>query len=137
MNKLSGLSREDFIAVVCKMYDVKYEITDKLEKGQLGCSRPWDNLIRISRNCNRFRWPDVVFHEIAHCMNYRNKKYYRFHSRPGNQQDPAYLRRIHLRAEVYTDKVAAKLAKENGYGYIPCYAFTDSWREQIREKYKK
>jgi hypothetical protein len=52
----------------------------------------------------------TTFHEIAHILNYRNHKFFRYHS--GKWLPKSYYRKVALKAERYTDKVAAKLMKK-------------------------
>lgn len=105
---------------LCKLYGVKLE----LHQGQELCNGgaiPLDNLIEMNVRCLRTTKAteelvySILFHEIAHCLNLRNKKYVAFHSIPArgfHNLTRKHLRSIintALKAERYTDKVGKEL----------------------------
>jgi hypothetical protein len=66
----------------------------------------------------------TTFHEIAHILNYRNNKFARYHN--GKWLPRAYYSKVALKAERYTDKVAAKLMKKIHPTVQYDYAYTYS-----------
>jgi hypothetical protein len=63
----------------------------------------------------------LVFHELAHILNRRNRKYFRYHRDFCHKE---VVKKLGLRAERYTDKVAAKEMKKYKFGFrfLPRYA---------------
>lgn len=119
---------------MCKKYDVKLLRFDNLGRNY---SYPYNGSIVVTEP-NKYVTPNLfkslVFHEIAHVLNFRNKKYLNYHKKHCSKK---YLKKFALRAEVYTEKVAQKLAKENGLiEYKVFYQFTKECREYLKEHYE-
>jgi len=53
----------------------------------------------------------AFFHELQHCINYDEKKFFNFHKKPESLDDFKRKLSLTLRAEQYTDRQAAKLQK--------------------------
>ena len=98
---------------VCKQYKVRcYLFFDPEFRG--GMATPNLSQIHVSRNTSGDMFKTVVLHEIAHCLNYRNKKFLIYHTINHKKRTRKYLKKYALRAEVYTEKVAMKLARKHG-----------------------
>lgn len=121
-----------FAKKLCK----KYKVTHRFTKGYgyYAWAIPSKGHIIVPKG-----WPDLlflsgVFHEIAHCLNFRDNKYAKFHREQRNTKK--YLRSMALRAEVYTEKRAEKLARKHGIlNYHTFYGFDDVSREVIKRTY--
>lgn len=100
----------DFAKKLCKTYNVKLELL----KGYVnGYAKPKSGVIVVGTAFNN----DIVFiscviHEIQHCLNHRNKKYWQYHRSDGITKKVG--RRWGLQAELYTEDQAEKLAKKHG-----------------------
>lgn len=72
----------------------------------------------------------AFFHELQHCINYQEKKFINFHKKPKNLNDLKNKLALTLRAEIYTDKRAAKLQKL----YVPEIPYIKSYEnKRIKE----
>lgn len=80
----------------------------------------------------------IFFHEVAHCFNFRNKKYLAYHSIPDVKTEKQLKRKMSkhhmglivktgLRAEKYTDKVGKKLMKQ----YYPKAKYTSWYNNEL------
>ena len=100
-----------------------------------GYSMPWAGWVFIPEGQGSKQFFITLCHEIAHCLNFRNKKYLQYHSRKPSK---GYLRKMSLRAEVYTERVGARIYKECGFKgrYVAIYKFTDQWREFLKRHFK-
>lgn len=115
----------------CKLYLNKRII--KENGNPAGFAYPWKSEIYVDPTLNLVEFTTAVFHEIQHCLNFRNKKYLRYHS--GNATKADY-RRWGLRAELYTDKHAKKLAKSFGFTtYQNVYSNTKYWKNYFKERF--
>ena len=77
----------------------------------------------------------AVFHEIAHVVNYRNRKYYPYHNdKVLNKRTLAYAKRFGLKAEQHTDFVGSKMMKK--YDPSLCFRFTYT-KMHMKERYRK
>ena len=117
---------------LCKQYGVKCRIKRLSANGAIGWCWPYESRVVLEKHIKDDRLYNIVFHEIAHCLNYRNKKYARYHGKRYGRS-LKYLRKFALRAEVYTDYVAKKLAKEHGHRYKNSYAFNAYNRKWLKE----
>ena len=72
----------------------------------------------------------AFFHELQHCINYQEKKFYNFHKQPKNHNDLRKKISLTLRAELYTDRRAAEL--QNAYApFVPYVSGYDN--EEVKE----
>lgn len=100
---------------LCKTYDVDYSFGTKLG----GFAHPWNNYIYVCTNDEDTFFISTVFHEIQHVINYRKGKYKVYHN---GRMTQSQFKRWALPAEIYTDKMAKKLAESHGFkGYIVTY----------------
>lgn len=135
---MKRMTKQDriWLKKICKEYKVKCHLfLDPNFKG--GLASPHISEIHVSKNVSGDRFRYIVLHEVAHCLNYRNKKFLIYHSNPRSKKRTLkYLKKYALRAEVYTDKLAMKLARKHGlkrtYRY---YFFNDSCRKMLKEYY--
>lgn len=121
---------------MCKLYKVKcFLFVDPDFTG--GMASSYKDEIHVSKNTSGDRFKTIVLHEIAHCLNYRNKKFLIYHSNPHHKKRTLkYLKKYALRAEVYTEKVAIKLAKKHGVKkYHRYYYFNDKCRAMLKMYY--
>jgi hypothetical protein len=96
-----------------------------------GIAHPWKSKIWISDGLNNQEFVSCVFHEIQHCLNYRNRKYFNYHKGNASLKD---LRRLALRAEIYTDIKAEKLARAFGFNnYVKVYNNSLYWKRYFKE----
>lgn len=109
---------------LCKKYGVTYRFVPK--GGNF--AECWRNHIQVSKLNGDRQFMSALFHEIQHCINFRNKKYMDYHKGPISVKT---WKRWALPAEIYTEVQAEKLAKANGfYEYIRFYyndAKTKRW----------
>lgn len=126
------------LKAIAKKHRVKMLI--KLDEhgleGAYGYAYSWRSKIKVfysSRSSNR-QIISVVFHEIAHCLNYRDKKFVAYHS---GKTDPDNLRKIlytGLKAERYTDNRARKMIKS----YHPVTPYMEGYEKQsIVDNYRR
>ena len=121
---------------MCRLYKVKcYLFSDPNFVG--GMARSDVSEIRVSTDVSGDKFRSIVLHEIAHCLNYRNKKFLIYHSNPSSKKRTLkYLKKYALRAEVYTEKVAMKLARKHGVKkYYRYYFFNDKCRAMLKMYY--
>lgn len=116
---------------ICKDNKVNYRFK-KLKK-ILGYADSHRQYIVVSTTLDSDIFKSTILHEIAHCLNYRNKKYLKYHD--SSRKSKGYLRRMALRAEVYTDDVAAKLAKKYKIKFYRAYTFNKASRNFLKEYY--
>ena len=98
----------DKCAKICKEYGVNYRFS-KTKQNYALC---WKNFIHVAKDQSNDFFISTVFHEIQHCLNYRNKKYFTYHK---GRMTIKMARRWMLPAEIYTDKMAEKLALKHGF----------------------
>jgi len=113
---------------LCKTYGVNYRFS-KVRKNYALC---WKDFIHACTGQSNDYFITTVFHEIQHCLNYRNRKYFQYHKGRMTIKD---ARRWMLPAEIYTDKMAKKLAEAHGFNrYVICYK-NDAPTRQFIENY--
>lgn len=120
---------------LCSTFKVKLTLEKGLLKewGISGHAIPHKNAIFVDSDLHIVEFTTTLFHEIQHCLNYRSRKYFNYHK--GNASNKE-LRRLGLRAEIYTDKEAKKLAKSFGFnGYIRTYKNNKFYRNYFKERY--
>ena len=118
---------------ICKEYSIKCRFKP-LSKNLGGYALSWEGKIVVNSTLKGNHFKSVFLHEVAHCLNYRNKKYYRYHCMLTNtKKNRAYLKRMGLRAEVYTEEQAEILAKKHGVKkYHRFYYFDKISRDFLR-----
>lgn len=110
---------------LCKNYNIKYQFTNSI----YSWSEPYNEKIFIAKGLDDIDFVTMVFHEIQHVLNWRNKKYYAYHKKNPSRKD---WKRWSLIAEVYTDKQAKKLAATHGFHKYTCYyQFNDYYRNYL------
>lgn len=121
---------------ICKEYNIKCYLFDE-DAGWGGFAEPWNGKIMVAARTKGDFFKSIVLHELAHCLNYRNKKYYLYHINPKDKRRTLkYLRRNALRAEVYTELQAKKLARKHGVKkYWRFYYFNKKCRQAVKEYY--
>ena len=99
---------------IAKEYNVKVYVT-KLPNNREGCALPHLNKIWISSKIvNKNDYIFSFFHELQHCLNFKNGKYIKYHDRAVRKRvewSKATIK-VGLKAERYTDKEAYKLLKK-------------------------
>lgn len=134
---------------IAKFYKVKAKFVEKhSSEGSGGFAVSPKGKIEIRYNS----WEDsavvcsLFFHEVAHCLNFRNKKYIALHSittfEEMTKEHTQRLLKTSLRAEKYTDKVGRKLMKVH-FPDLEYVAFYDrpeavkfhkeQWLQQFRD----
>lgn len=115
-------------------YKVNYSFTSNFKYPEAnGFAKPNHNFICINKTITDNEFTTAVFHELQHILNYRNKKYFEYHS----CNDKKTMKKWALRAEVYTDKEAKKLAKTYGFNkYQMTYKMNNYWRNWVKEFYE-
>ena len=120
---------------LCKKFKVKLHMQKGLTKKWdiAGHAHCWTGDIYIDTTLDIIEFTTTLFHEIQHCLNYRNKKYYNYHKGNASKKD---LRRLGLRAEIYTDIQAKKLAKSFGFtNYQRSYKNNKYYRDMIKARF--
>lgn len=126
------------LKAIAKKFGVKMIIQRDEEglEGAYGYAYSWRGFIKVfysSKSTNR-RIISVVFHEIAHCLNYRDGKFLAYHS---GKTDADNLRKIlytGLKAERYTDNRARKMIES----YSPATPYMDGYEKpSIEANYRK
>lgn len=115
----------EFIKLVAKMHNTKLsfkpvKVTSLTKEVNDSCpaySLPFKNEIYLDlKRLNTIqKLVSAFFHELQHCINYQNKKFYNFHKKPITVDDANRKISLTLRAETYTDQMAAKLQSS----YVP------------------
>lgn len=125
-----------WIKQVCKQYNVKYNLL-KGKNFYGGYAAPHKGEIWVDAKNSGDMFKSVVLHEIVHCLNFRNKKYYIYHINPTNpKRSLKYLKRMALRAEVYTELQAKKMSKSHGVkNYWRHYYFNKRCRQALKDYY--
>lgn len=100
------------IKALCKYYKIHYQFANLKQFNLAGLAYPYSSLIILDPTLKDNALLTATFHEIQHCLNFRNKKFYNYHKKFRNRK---LVKQIALRAEVYTDKEAKKLAKRHGF----------------------
>ncbi len=101
-----------------------------------GWAYPKDSHVRIgTRGYMGNQLASVVCHELAHILNFRNRKFLRYHDfglTTIYTEDLAKMRiQIGLKAELYTDQVAKKLMKV----YYPELKFVRNYGSKKQSKW--
>jgi hypothetical protein len=116
--------------------DVHYDIRG-------GWAYPRDNYVIIgTREYTVNQLASTICHELAHILNLRNRKFFRYHDfglKTVYTKELAQMRiQIGLKAELYTDEVAKRLMKEHypELRFIKCYD-TKNGRKFYREVFLK
>lgn len=117
------------VKALCKYYEVTCHFASLTQLG--GVAYPYDSVIVLDTDLTDNMLLTAAFHEIQHCLNYRNKKYFNYHKKRRNKK---LAKKIALRAEVYTDKEAKKLAKKHGFtNYKITYKMNKYWKKVIND----
>lgn len=131
---------------LAKHYDVQLKISDKGVTG--GWSAPKSGKIYIHTNLldspvyhgeQLSNILSIFFHEVAHCLNYRNKKYEAFHSfdnrgiRCNSLETIKKVIRTAIKAEKYTDSVGRRLMKK----HVPFETFVSFYETEKGQKLLK
>ena len=138
----------DTCAKIAREYKVRFKFEQADIEAIFGyalCSKQ-KIVIKYGKNQTTRVFLSIFCHEIAHCLNYRNKKFFAFHSL--NKLEDATRRHIQLairtglRAERYTDKVGRQLMKKlfPGCRYTAFYNrqdMRDCYRILVAERMKE
>lgn len=100
-----------FCKDICKIYKVKLYVRT-LPNVIGGIAYPADGVIELNRNATDNEFKTALFHEVQHCLNFRNGKYKAFHQKRATKKT---IKRWALPAEIYTDKMGKKLAAKHGF----------------------
>lgn len=100
--------------------------------------------VRVAKRSTSQTIASIFFHELAHCLNYRDKKYMGYHGINDRKMTKARIRlfiRTGLRAERYTDKRGKSLMKKHlpsmdYIGYYDNEMVRDEYREVFLEHYR-
>lgn len=125
-----------WLKAICKEYKVKYNLI-RHQDFSGGMAAPHKGEIWIEAKLKGDMFKSVVLHEIVHCLNFRNKKYLTYHINPTNsKRSLKYLKRMALRAEVYTEIQAKKMSKRYGVkNYWRHYYFNKRCRKLLKDYY--
>ena len=101
-------------------------------------SRISEAYIHIGLNSQEFKNKSsvlsAVFHEIAHVVNFRDKKFFTYHNDSvNNQASYDYAQKFGLRAEQHTDFIAARLMK----AHYPRLRFRYTYNSEVmKQRYR-
>lgn len=121
------------INLICNLYNVKVKFKNlNNQKPRLyGYAYPYYSRIVINNSISINNMLTTAFHEIQHCLNFRNKKFFNYHRKDRNIN---LVKKIALRAEIYTDQQAKKLAKKHGFKkYKVTYKNNKHYREALKQ----
>ncbi len=140
------------IAEIFKKYNVQYRLSTTSNEAY---SYSADGFVFLGTKGkgrdSKARLLSTIFHEIAHCLNYRNKKYLTYHDTKRNGCTyPSvkffkwwrYAKRHGLAAERYTDRLGQKLMKQHypSLKYEPGYKYkwqVEAFKYLINHKVNK
>jgi len=119
--------------VLLRSYNINFRFLKTRTDGYTSFSK---NRVAIGTKVSIQYFWSLVFHELAHILNRRNRKYARYH-RDYAAKD--VIKKIGLRSERYTDKVAAQEMQKQKLGlrYLPGYShpWQIKWYRQYCEDY--
>lgn len=120
---------------IVKQYNIKYRLRINSHENY---AHPADEKIFLGIEAEDTiqDFLSAVMHEVAHVLNFRNKKYIKYHNAGKNvritKQRIKDYKRLGIRAEVYTDSVAKKLMRK----HFPEIPYRAGYTKTNRKWYK-
>lgn len=118
--------------VLAENYDVRLLFSLDLKPGTAGGAIASKATILLNPEIKDLDLYSALFHEIAHCVAYRNGKFVKYHTGKCSKK---YLRMIALRAEIYVDDLAFDIAKKHKFKYKRIYKYNQEMKDFLKNYY--